>query len=103
MIRRKAFEQWERKVWNCVVTPKALWPVAKSLMKRHVPKAQTAVHGPLGIIYQSNEKANVTADCLENQFTSHNLCDKNHERQVETRVQALLASVADTQMGKVRL
>jgi hypothetical protein len=39
----------------------------------------------------------VTADCLENQFTSHDLGDKNYERQVETRVHAsLLASVDDT-------
>jgi hypothetical protein len=44
----------------------------------------------------------VTADCLENQFTSHDLCDENHERRVETRVQALLASVDDTALEKVR-
>jgi hypothetical protein len=72
-------------------------------MKRDVPKAPSAVHGPLGIIYQSNKKANVTADCLENQFTTHNLCDENREQQVVTRVQALLASVDDSPLGKVRL
>jgi hypothetical protein len=49
-------------------------------MQRDEPKAPTAVHGPLGIIYHPNEKANVIADCLENQFTSHDLCDENHER-----------------------
>jgi hypothetical protein len=42
------------------------------------------------------------ADYLENQFTSHDLCDENHERQVETTVQALLASVDGTPLGKVR-
>jgi hypothetical protein len=41
-------------------------------------------------------------DCLENQFTSHDLCDENHEQQVETRVQALLASVDHTLLSKVR-
>jgi hypothetical protein len=41
-------------------------------------------------------------DCLENQFTSHDECDENHERRVETRVKALLASVNDTPLGKVR-
>jgi hypothetical protein len=44
----------------------------------------------------------VIEDCVENQFTSHDLCDENHDRQVETRVQALLASVEDIQLGKVR-
>jgi hypothetical protein len=36
------------------------------------------------------DKANSIAECLENQFTSHDLCDENHERRVEARVQALL-------------
>jgi hypothetical protein len=34
-------------------------------MKRDGPRAPTAVHGPLRITYHPNEKANVTADCLE--------------------------------------
>jgi hypothetical protein len=43
-------------------------------------------------------------DCgfLENQFTSHDLCDENHEWWVEIRVEALLASVEVTPLGKVR-
>jgi hypothetical protein len=45
-------------------------------MKRDGPKAPTAVHGPLEITYHLNKKANMIVDCLENQFTSHNLCDK---------------------------
>jgi hypothetical protein len=96
MTRRKAFERWETKVGNCEVTPQALWPIPKSLMKRDGPKAPTAVYDPLGAIYHPNEKANAIAHCLENQFTSHDLCDENHERRVETRVQVLLASIADT-------
>jgi hypothetical protein len=39
------------------------------------------------------DKANAIADCLENQFTPHDLCDENHERQMEARVQALLEAV----------
>jgi hypothetical protein len=35
------------------------------------------------------------ADCLENQFTHHDLCDENHERRVEARVQALLEAIED--------
>jgi hypothetical protein len=78
MTRRKALERWETKVGSCEVTPQALWPIAKSLLRRDGPKLPTAIHGPLGITYQPNEKTNVIADCLENQFTSHDLCDENH-------------------------
>jgi hypothetical protein len=42
------------------------------------------------------------ADYLENQFNSNDLCDENHEREVGTTVQALLASVEGTPLGKVR-
>jgi hypothetical protein len=84
MTRRKALELWETKVGNFDVTPQALWPVAKSLMKRDGPQVPTAVHGSLGITCHPNEKANAIAHCLENRFTSHDLCDENHERPVET-------------------
>jgi hypothetical protein len=69
-------------------------------MKRDGPKAPAAVYGPLGITYHANEKANAIADYLENQFTSHDLCDENYERRVETTVQALLASVDGTRWEK---
>jgi hypothetical protein len=71
-------------------------------MKRDGPKAPTALHGPSGITYHPNKNAKVNADCLENQFTSHDLCDENHEPQVETTIQALLKSVGRTSLGKVR-
>jgi hypothetical protein len=96
------FERWEIKVGKSEVTLQTLWPIAKSLMKRDGPKAPTAIHGPIGITCHRNQKANVTADGLENQFTSHDLCDENHERRVETWVNALLASVDDTPLGKER-
>jgi hypothetical protein len=61
----------------------------------------------LGITYsyqkKKNEEANAIADCLGNRFTSHDLCDENHERQVEIRVQVLLASVDETPLGNVRI
>jgi hypothetical protein len=79
-----------------------MWLIAKSLMKRDGPKAPTAIHGPFGLISHSNEKANASADCLENQFTSHDRCDENHERRVEARVHVLLASVDYNPLGTVR-
>jgi hypothetical protein len=103
MTRRKALERWETKVGICEVTPQALWPIAKPFMKRDGPKAPTAIHGPIGVTHQPNEEANVLADCLENQFISHYLCDENHERQVETTVQALFTSASGTPLGKVRM
>jgi hypothetical protein len=42
------------------------------------------------------------ADCLENQFTSQDLYDENHEWQIETRVQALFTSADDTPLEEVR-
>jgi hypothetical protein len=63
----------ENKSRNCEVTPQALWPIAKSPMKTDGPKAPTVVHSPLGIAYHPNESTNVTADCLENQFTSNDM------------------------------
>jgi hypothetical protein len=71
-------------------------------MRRAEPKAPTAVHGPLGITYQPDEKANVITDYLEIQFTSHDLSDGNHKRRVETAAQAILASVDSNPLGKVR-
>jgi hypothetical protein len=46
-------------------------------MKRDGPKAPTAIRGPFGLTSHPLEKANTIADCLENQFKSHELCDEN--------------------------
>jgi hypothetical protein len=40
--------------------------------------------------------------CLENQFEPHDLCDWNHERRVEARVQALLETVDKSPHERVR-
>jgi hypothetical protein len=54
-----------------------MWPIAKSLTKTGGPKAPYAIHGPLGPIFYPVNKANIIANCLEEQFTVHNLleCD----------------------------
>jgi hypothetical protein len=85
MTRKKALERWETKISNTEVTLQAIWPIAKSLLKTDGSKAPNAIH--------PSEKANAIADCLENQFTHHDLSDENHGRRVETRVQALLEPV----------
>jgi hypothetical protein len=90
LTRRKALERWETKIANSEVTPQTIGPIAKSVMKRDGPKAPTAIRGPLGFIFHPLEKANAITDCLEKQFTSHELCDEKHKRRVEARVQALL-------------
>jgi hypothetical protein len=91
MTRKRALERWETKRENCEVTPQAIWPTAKSLTKRGRPKAPIA---PLGSAFYPIEKANVIANCLENLFTPHELCDTDHEPRVKAQVQALL-TVAD--------
>jgi hypothetical protein len=90
MIRKRTHEQRETKLANTEITSQAIWPSAKSLSNRDGPREPTAIHGLLGLKYHPVDKANATADCLENQFTPHDLCDENQERLVEARVQALL-------------
>jgi hypothetical protein len=102
MTRRKAHERCEIRIGNCEVTPQGIWPVAKSLMKMDGPKAPTAIRCTLGVKFHSLDKANAIADCLENQFTPHVLCDENHERRVEARVQALLESVGNSPPDRLR-
>jgi hypothetical protein len=93
MTREKALERWETKISNTEVTPQAIWPIAKSLIKKDGPRAPTAIRGPSGLKYHPSEKADAIADSLENQFTHHDLCDENHERRVEARVQTLLEAL----------
>jgi hypothetical protein len=47
-------------------------------------------------------KANITADCLENRVRTHDLCDYNHKRQVEAEVHAPLATVDGEPLVKFR-
>jgi hypothetical protein len=73
MTRIRALERWETKIANTDVTPRAIWPIARSLMKRAGAKEPTAIHGPFGLTFYPLEKAKAIADCLENQFTPHDL------------------------------
>jgi hypothetical protein len=82
ITRKKALEPWETKISNAEVTPQAIWPIAKSLLKRDRPRAPTAIHCSSGLKFHPSEKANAIADCLEIQFTPRDLCDENHERRV---------------------
>jgi hypothetical protein len=93
MTREKVLERWETNISNAEVTPQAIWPTAKSLLKRDGPRAPTAIHGPSGLKFHPSEKAKAIADCLENEITPHELCDESHERRVEAGVQALLEAV----------
>jgi hypothetical protein len=102
MTRKKALERWETKISNTEVTPQAIWPIVKSLLKRDGPRAPTAIHGASDLKIHPLEKANAIADCLEIQFTTNDLCDENHERRVEARVDALLHTVDDTSPQKIR-
>jgi hypothetical protein len=93
MTRKKALGRWETKISNAEVTPQAIWPIAKSFLKRDGPRSPTVIHGTSGLKFLPAEKANDIADCLEIQFTPHELCDEKHERLVEAKVQALLETV----------
>jgi hypothetical protein len=41
-------------------------------------------------------------DCLEIQLTPHELCDENHERRVEAKVQALLETIDKNPPQRIR-
>jgi hypothetical protein len=90
------------KICNAEVTPQAIWPTAKSLLTRDGPRAPTAIHEASGLKFLPSEKANAIADCLEIQFTPHELCEEKHERQVEAKVQALLETVDKNPPQRVR-
>jgi hypothetical protein len=100
MTRKWALQRWETKIGNSRVTPQALWHTAKSPLKKDGPKAPTAIHGPSVLKFHQSEKAN--ADWLEIQFTPYDLCDENHEWQVEARVQALLKAVDNSPPQRIR-
>jgi hypothetical protein len=61
LTHRKVPECWKNKIGNCEVTPQAIWPIAKSLMKRDGPRAPTAIHGPSGPTFYLSEKAGTIA------------------------------------------
>jgi hypothetical protein len=65
----------------------------ETLMKRDMPKKPTAIHASFGLIFHPLEKVNAIANCLENQFTLHDLYGENHKRQVEATVRTLLEAI----------
>jgi hypothetical protein len=102
LTRKKAPERWETRLANTEETPLAIWPNAKSLINRDGPRAPTAIHGASGLKFYPRDKANTIADCLENLFTPHDLCDKNHEQWVKARVIALLEGKENDALEKIR-
>jgi hypothetical protein len=73
MIRRRALKRWETKIANTDVTPQTIRPIENSLMKRDGPKEPLQFMVLSGLTFLQLEKANEIADCLENQFTPHDL------------------------------
>jgi hypothetical protein len=76
---------------HCEIPPKEGWT-----------RGTNCYSWSLGIKFLLLEKANAIAGCLENQFTPHDLCDKNHERRVKARVQALLEAVDNNPPERIR-
>jgi len=75
MIQRNAIESWNTKMCNSEVTPQTVWPLANTLMKSHRLKARNSIHSLSGLIFLRLEKTNIIAECLENQFSLHDLCE----------------------------
>jgi hypothetical protein len=62
----------------------------------------TAIHVLLDLPFYLVDQTNAVADCLENQFTPHDMCDENHERRAEDGVQTLLAAEDNDSPEKIR-
>jgi hypothetical protein len=69
MSGREELERREPKIGICEDTPQAIWPIAKTLMKKDEPRIPTAIHGPLGLEYHPLEKASTTADVRKSVHT----------------------------------
>jgi hypothetical protein len=102
LTRKKALERWETRLSNTEETPQAIWPIAKSLINRDGPRAPTAIHGNLGLKFHPMDRSNAIANCLENLFTPHDLCDENHQGCVESRIEALLEAEDNDPCEKIR-
>jgi len=50
----------------------------------------TTLHCPLGLKYLPMQKVKAIADCFENQFTLHDICNEIHEWLMEARVKTPL-------------
>jgi hypothetical protein len=59
---KKALERWGIRIDNSEVTPQAIWPITKSLIKGNGSKALTVIHAPLGFKFHPLGKANAIAD-----------------------------------------
>jgi hypothetical protein len=73
-----------------------------TIVKRDELKAPTYSNGHLRFHISSSDKANRSADSLENQFTACVLCDENHEVLVKAIVEALLEIVNSSPSERVR-
>jgi hypothetical protein len=80
--------------WNSIVSntsgEKLLKFFDRNDFEISAPQCQTHYSPGGSGKYHPEEKANAIVDCLENQFTPHDMCDENHEQRVEAKVQALL-------------
>jgi hypothetical protein len=74
----------------------------KSLLKRDGPRTPTAIHGSSDLKLYPSGKANAISDCLEIQFSPHELCAENLKRQVEAAVQALHETVYNSPPIRIR-
>jgi hypothetical protein len=72
-------------------------------MRMDNPKAPIAIHCCLGLKFLSLGKPNLIANCLENQFSPHDMCEGNHERLVVAHIHALFEVMDNTPLEKIRL
>jgi len=92
----------QTKICNREVIRQAIWPTERPILNRDDARAPTAIHGSSGLKFLPIDEVNARADCLENRFTPHDLCDIQHERRVEANVQVLLGTEVTIPTEKIK-
>lgn len=81
-------EKWDDKVKSLNTADGSLWRMSKAL--KHKPTIITPISGPQGVAYSSQDKAEVFATSLEEQFKIHTFendeSDKELEQEIHTTI-----------------
>lgn len=86
-LRRIDAQNWNEKLLQLDEQNREFWLLAKSLAKKDTSKPARPIHGPQGLVYTPEDKAEVFANHLEDQFTVNpEPYDEQHIRTVNRQL-----------------
>lgn len=83
-------EQWHNKIQSLTTKDNSLWKMTKALKKK--PSDIPPISGPQGMVYTTEEKTEIFAETLQNQFTINKFeedTDEEFEEEVNFAIQDL--------------